>query len=317
MVTPRKAFTLVELLVVIAVIGILVGILLPAINAVRAKARQAQCVSNLRQVGLAMLSYESSHGKLPIGVQLRAKVGTTYTGNILGSSTDYCGTTAFALILPQLEETSAYANYDYTKPYKDPANFRSVATLVASYQCPSDTSRDRVLVSPLGFNLARSNFVLCFGSGKMMLGNPASTGSTPNPALADSNGAFRADGSRRLEDIADGKSKTALASEVISGQGDSGTSLDYRGLWAVEHAGASSYTHMWGPNSMPDPQAMYNGATFNYEGDRMLGKGARGGRSAGTAKTRLLRPAQATASAGDAQPITTITHRPAVVTAGG
>jgi prepilin-type N-terminal cleavage/methylation domain-containing protein/prepilin-type processing-associated H-X9-DG protein len=295
MVTPRKAFTLVELLVVIAVIGILVGILLPAVNAVRSRARQAQCLNNMRQVSLAMLSYESSHKRLPIGVQLRAKEGNAYTGPILGGS-DYCGTTAFALILPQLEENATYQNYDFRVPYRDAVNHRSIATRIESYQCPSDTSRDRLLHSPLNFDLARSNFVLCFGSGKLMFGNPAD-----NSTLADNNGAFRADGSRRLEDLADGKSKTALVSEVIAGKEDTGYELDYRGVWAVEHAGASSYTHMWGPNSSPDPQAEYPvGTPFNYTGDRMLSKDPRGGSVVKLCQDSIVAPcAEGSSDGGD------------------
>ena len=65
--TRRRGFTLVELLVVIAIIGVLVALLLPAIQAARESARLAQCKNNLRQIGLAMLEFESAHGALPAG----------------------------------------------------------------------------------------------------------------------------------------------------------------------------------------------------------------------------------------------------------
>src|SRR5262245_597747 len=60
-----RAFTLVELLVVIAIIGVLVGLLLPAVQAAREAARQSQCLSNLKQVGVALQSYSNAHGRLP------------------------------------------------------------------------------------------------------------------------------------------------------------------------------------------------------------------------------------------------------------
>ena len=70
-VDARRAFTLVELLVVIAIIGILVALLLPAIQAAREAARRSQCINNIRQVGIAMMNFETSKKRLPNGATQR------------------------------------------------------------------------------------------------------------------------------------------------------------------------------------------------------------------------------------------------------
>lgn len=134
----RTGFTLVELLVVIAIIGILVGLLLPAVQAAREAARRMSCSNNMKQIGLAMLNYESALKKFPIGF-----LDTRPTGNPLKDG----GWSWATAILPFMEQTSVYNNFDLSHhPYgtvatvSDPAgkNNALVGTPIPTFRCPSD-----------------------------------------------------------------------------------------------------------------------------------------------------------------------------------
>jgi prepilin-type N-terminal cleavage/methylation domain-containing protein len=130
---PVYGFTLIELLVVIAIIGILVALLLPAVQAAREAARRGQCVNNLRQIGLALHNYESAHGVLPYGSDYTAFTGTWA-----------------AFILPQLESQAHFDEFDFTLPMRDRANQLARETAVATYMCPSDPRSDDPILSGRG-----------------------------------------------------------------------------------------------------------------------------------------------------------------------
>jgi prepilin-type N-terminal cleavage/methylation domain-containing protein len=123
--STRSGFTLVELLVVIAIIGILIGLLLPAVQAAREAGRRMQCQNNLKQIGLAMHNYHDVHKTLPFAS------GYNYAGPA------NTGTWA-AFILPYLEEQSVYDLFNFDYPMWNALNQRAVTTVVATYLCPSD-----------------------------------------------------------------------------------------------------------------------------------------------------------------------------------
>ena len=122
---PRTGFTLVELLVVIAIIGVLVALLLPAVQAAREAARRMQCANNLKQVGLGLHSYEATYHTLPWG--------SAYNASLVGFSPSWS-----ASILPFIEAQNHYELFDFSVALDQPANTRAVTTPVKTYICPSD-----------------------------------------------------------------------------------------------------------------------------------------------------------------------------------
>jgi len=129
----RSGFTLVELLVVIAIIGVLVALLLPAVQAAREAARRAQCMSQLKQISLACLNYESSQGHLPSG----AKIDGT------GHNAPYLGTWTVD-ILPQLEQSNIYKLWNPKVDFSHADNKRLRESFVPVYLCPSDHNNDQL-----------------------------------------------------------------------------------------------------------------------------------------------------------------------------
>jgi len=231
---PRAlhGFTLVELLVVIAIIGVLVALLLPAVQAARESARRAQCENNLKQVGLAMQNYYSAKGTFPPGCLANGFAPNPKFGNTLGPSH-----TAFILLLPYLEGTTVEDIYDYDARANDPPNERAVGTSIHTYLCPSDDAQDRRWLF-----FARSNYAVNYGSGNTV----------GSETEIDTDGPFREGVGRKIKQISDGTSNTALVSELLSGREDyesSKKSGDIRGLWAQLDMGSCAYTHKYTPNS--------------------------------------------------------------------
>ena len=197
----RSGFTLVELLVVIAIIGILIALLLPAVQAAREAARRSQCTNNLKQLGLALHNYHDTYGVLPPAF-LTKYVGTTETSTCWGWG---------AFILPFLEQQ---ALVDIVQPGQgtlyaaitdDPTRRAAMQVGLAAYTCPSDirkpngTNPSRKINN---YEIAASNYVANNSSDDYLSADNADIG-----------GVFIPDHSIRFDDIFDGLSNTIALGE--------------------------------------------------------------------------------------------------------
>jgi len=194
----RRGFTLVELLVSIAIIGVLVALLLPAVQAVRAAARRSACTNNLRQIGLALQNHHAAHGKFPPG---------------RGAPTPRIFS-PHAYLLAFIEQTTLGAQIDLkeapapfntpTTSYDGARNQAAAASAVAVLLCPADPSQGRVPGSDYG----ATNYAANSGSG------------ASNGALTAADGVFFLGSAVRMKDITDGASHTAAFSERPLGPGE-------------------------------------------------------------------------------------------------
>ncbi len=135
----RDGFTLVELLVVIIIIGILAGLLLPAVQSARESARAANCSSNLRQIGIGLLGYESAHRVFP-----PSRINVTSPTLQVGWQ---------SMVLPYFEQTATYAIYNRRANWWHPTNLEAVTTDIPVFRCPSAPT-DRA-TPPLNFYTVR------------------------------------------------------------------------------------------------------------------------------------------------------------------
>lgn len=238
------AFTLVELLVVITIIGVLVALLLPAVQAAREAARGVQCANNLKQLGLALHNYESAIGCFP--------PGAIWEGYMYGPNRQNFHVHLF----PYEDQASLYDRLDWVASsgilWRTPKNVGLTSIVIPGLLCPSDGSGGRTLGYPDPDNYARLNYFGVFSG--MNIGDLLST----NPskwAFFDGNRATTA------AQIRDGLSNTMCITE-----GRTGPEGYSRGmLWSDQPCGAIVFSQL-SPNS-PLPDHCLNGTSWCMIGD--------------------------------------------------
>lgn len=188
-----KAFTLVELLVVIAIIGMLVAILLPAVQSARGAARRSQCQSNLKQMGIAITSYDASHSSYPPGAT---------TDNIGAQDGKFSG---FVDLLPYMEEQSIHDRMDLTARWNtNGVNLEMSQQLIQVYQCPSSPS-----TVGMGVSGAASDYAFSKGPQAYLCAEP----------LQQYNGMFDINSQIQRAHMKDGLSHTFAMGEAASSAG--------------------------------------------------------------------------------------------------
>lgn len=246
---PKNAagFTLVELLVVIAIIGVMVGLLLPAVQAAREAARRMQCSNNLKQIALSMHNYHDTYQTFPYGHKLEV-AGQTKRRDCW-----------FQRILPFIEQGAYYdaynqveATYGATAEYIHNLPEEFIGRPVAAFMCPSDAS-----APSRGGNGSTRGFKGTYGVNAGG-GNPTTwnletiTEPINYDMTADAGGLFGRQTARGMKDAVDGTSNTVLVSEGIS-RGTIAAWGELGGYWGGAPHGSFGFSTGETPNtSVPD-----------------------------------------------------------------
>ena len=239
--TARSGFTLIELLVVIAIIGVLIALLLPAVQAAREAARKVQCTNNLKQIGLGLMNYESSIGVFPPTTILIPAPGGYGTYSFQSSWS------AFARSTPYLEQKAVFDSINFNFTYSAPANQTVTLTQLSYLYCPSDGAPHFDDASMGGTGDATTSYGTCDGDWYVY-----SVNWTAVPSLGPQNKSlYGPDYSRKIAQVTDGLSNTMAVSEGTIGH------LQARHCGDSSNGGQPSDASAgtWSPFNVPRPGA--------------------------------------------------------------
>jgi prepilin-type N-terminal cleavage/methylation domain-containing protein/prepilin-type processing-associated H-X9-DG protein len=237
----RRAFTLIELLVVIAIIAVLIALLLPAVQAAREAARRAQCVNNLKQLGLAMHNYNSQQNCFPPQVQNGGYASIWGAGPLF----DPWPLDWTASVLPQMEQQPMYNSLNFAFGSTGVFNRTVVSQQVASLMCPSENLKIPAAASTYGWKSYHANVggpsVISSWNGMFTTLATDQFGQNGLAANGTPGGANGNCGVVDLASVTDGTSNTSMISETHLGAGLAANAVT---ISSVQGRGD---TYMWRP----------------------------------------------------------------------
>jgi prepilin-type N-terminal cleavage/methylation domain-containing protein len=237
----RSGFTLIELLVVIAIIGVLVALIMPAVQAARESANRARCLNNLKQIGLAAQQYAEVYGSLPAGWYCAVTIADPNNPGVVIGGDPNCATPATPWqsymwngvtgLFLKLEQTNLWNEMNFNLPPTDRSNWTSIRRTVEGLICPSNP---KPALNPLGVAGAplpgASSYRGNMAAGMFLPGSPGcptQLASNPLCCIFD-NGVMYQNSSVGFADISDGTSNTLLIGETLQGNWADATSCCVR-----------------------------------------------------------------------------------------